>query len=182
MPMRKRRHMAVFKGVMMAHAPVVTDATTSGGWIGWMPAKMSPATKAAKPLQRMRLDAVTFILLSFLRLWRSGHLRSPACLLHSTHSAPSSGLLDIRFIARERRSCGLLISPPNSGLLQILFEDVASRHNDRDQRDVQEAGNKSFCTPEAYVRIRSIGNQLGQPKSHNPDGLPHELEEKAATS
>src|ERR671932_621293 len=69
MPIRKRRHMAVFKGVMMAHAPVVTDATTSGGWIGWMPAKMSPATKAAKPLQRMRLDAVIFTLLfSFRRL------------------------------------------------------------------------------------------------------------------
>src|SRR5215213_11668334 len=81
MPMRKRRHMAVFKGVMMAHAPVVTEATTSGGWIGWMPAKMSPATKAAKPLQRMRLDAVTFILLfSLRRLW-SGHLRSCVCLL-----------------------------------------------------------------------------------------------------
>jgi hypothetical protein len=45
---------------------VVTDERTSGGWIGWMPAKMSPATKAAKPLQRMTLDAVIFILLSFL--------------------------------------------------------------------------------------------------------------------
>src|SRR5215210_8033816 len=81
MPMRKRRHMAVFKGVMMAHAPVVTEATTSGGWMGWIPAKMIPATKAAKPLQRMRLDAVTFILLSFLRRLRSGHLRSRVCLL-----------------------------------------------------------------------------------------------------
>src|SRR5215212_11233805 len=40
MPMRKRRRMAVFKGVMMAHAPVVTDATTSGGWIGWMRLKI----------------------------------------------------------------------------------------------------------------------------------------------
>src|SRR5215212_1929049 len=67
MPMRKRRHMAVFKDVMMAHAPVLTDATTSGGWIGWMTAKMTPATKAAKPLQRMRLEAVTFISLSSLR-------------------------------------------------------------------------------------------------------------------
>src|ERR671911_2819449 len=57
---------------MIAHALVVTDERTSGGWIGWMPAKMIPATSAAKPLQRMRLDAVTFILLSFLRttaLW-----------------------------------------------------------------------------------------------------------------
>src|SRR5215210_6843622 len=75
MPMRKRRHMAVFKGVMMAHAPVETDATTSGGWIGWMTAKMSPATKAAKPLQRMRLAAVTFILLSSLRPPWSGDRR-----------------------------------------------------------------------------------------------------------
>jgi hypothetical protein len=31
-----------------------------------MPAKMSPATKAAKPLQRMRLGAVIFTLLSSL--------------------------------------------------------------------------------------------------------------------
>src|SRR5215211_1267604 len=58
--------MASFKDWMIAHAPVVTDERTSGGWIGWMPAKMSPATKAAKPLQRMRLDAVIFILLSSL--------------------------------------------------------------------------------------------------------------------
>src|SRR5215210_5289130 len=81
MPMRNRRHMTVFMGVMMAHAPVLTDATTSGGWIGWMIAKMSPATKAAKPLQRMRLDAVTFILLSSLQPLWSGHLRSRVCLL-----------------------------------------------------------------------------------------------------
>src|SRR5215210_3252360 len=81
MPMRKRRHMIVFKGVMIAHAPVVTDATTSGGWIGWMIAKMIPATKAANPLQRMRLDAVTFILLFSLRRLCSGHLRSRVCLL-----------------------------------------------------------------------------------------------------
>jgi hypothetical protein len=58
--------MAVFKGVMMTHAPVVTDATTSGGWIGWMPAKMSPATKAAKPLQRMSFEAVGFMLRSLI--------------------------------------------------------------------------------------------------------------------
>src|SRR5215210_932640 len=83
MPIRKRRHMAVFKGVMMAHAPVLTDATTSGGWIGWMIAKMSPATKAAKPLQRIRLEDVTFILLFSLRRLCSGHLRSRVCLLPS---------------------------------------------------------------------------------------------------
>jgi hypothetical protein len=51
---------------MIVHAPLVTDESTSGGWIGWMSAKMSPATKAAKPLQRMTLDAVTFISLSSL--------------------------------------------------------------------------------------------------------------------
>src|SRR5215208_2473771 len=81
MPIRKRRHMAVLRGVMMAHAPVLTEATTSGGWMGWMIAKMSPATKAAKPDQRMRLDAVTFILLFSLRRVCSGHLRSRVCLL-----------------------------------------------------------------------------------------------------
>jgi hypothetical protein len=67
--------MTVFKVVMIAYAPVVTDERTSGGWIGWMPAKMSPATNAAKPLQRMRLDAVTFILLFSLRRPRSGDWR-----------------------------------------------------------------------------------------------------------
>src|SRR5215212_5847798 len=97
MPIRKRRHMAVFKGVMMAHAPVVTDATTSGGWIGWMPAKMSPATRAAKPLQRMRLGAVIFILLSSLQLWRSGHLRSYVCPLHCTGG--KDGLLPTDMLA-----------------------------------------------------------------------------------
>ena len=45
---------------------VVTDERTSGGWIGWMPAKMIPAAIAAKPAQRMRLDAVIFSLLSSL--------------------------------------------------------------------------------------------------------------------
>src|SRR3954465_7790662 len=81
MPARKRRHMAVLRGVMMAHAPVLTEATTSGGWIGWMAAKTIPATKAAKPLQRMRLHAVTFILLFSLQRLFSGHLRSRVCLL-----------------------------------------------------------------------------------------------------
>jgi hypothetical protein len=66
MPMRKRRHMANFREIMIVYAQVVTDDRTSGGWIGWMPAKMIPATKAAKPAQRMRLDAVIFILLSSL--------------------------------------------------------------------------------------------------------------------
>ena len=73
--------MANFREIMSVHVPVVTDERTSGGWIGWMPAKMSPATKAAKPLQRMRLDAVTFILLFSFRRLRSGHLRSRVCLL-----------------------------------------------------------------------------------------------------
>jgi hypothetical protein len=73
--------MANFREFMIVHAPVVTDERTSGGWIGWMPAKMSPATKTAKPLQRMRLDAVIFISLSSLRRLWSGHLRSRVCLL-----------------------------------------------------------------------------------------------------
>jgi hypothetical protein len=51
---------------MIAHQVVVTDERTSGGWIGWMPAKMIPAAIADKPAQRMRLDAVIFILLSSL--------------------------------------------------------------------------------------------------------------------
>ena len=34
MPSRRRRHMAVFNPVMMAQALVLTDATTSAGWIG----------------------------------------------------------------------------------------------------------------------------------------------------
>jgi hypothetical protein len=58
--------MAVEKMWMIAHQVVVTDERTSGGWIGWMPAKMIPAAIADKPAQRMRLDAVIFILLSSL--------------------------------------------------------------------------------------------------------------------
>jgi hypothetical protein len=34
MPSRMRRHMAVFKPVMIAQALVLTDPTTSAGWIG----------------------------------------------------------------------------------------------------------------------------------------------------
>src|SRR5918999_2938291 len=65
MPMRKRRHMANFREIMIVHAPVVTDERTSGGWIGWIPAKMIPATTAANPAQRMSFEAVIFLLLSF---------------------------------------------------------------------------------------------------------------------
>src|SRR5215208_8520400 len=81
MPSRKRRHMASFKGMMMAHAPVVTDERTSGGWIGWMPAKIIPATKAARPAQRMSFEAVGFMVLSFpsVDIFRSS-LSTPAAI------------------------------------------------------------------------------------------------------
>jgi hypothetical protein len=58
--------MASFKGMMIAHAPVVTDERTSGGWIGWMPAKMIPATMAATPAQRMSFEDVGFMLRSLI--------------------------------------------------------------------------------------------------------------------
>src|SRR5689334_13738138 len=77
MPTRKRRHMAVFRGVMMAQAAVETDATTSGGWIGWMAAKMIPAAIAARPVQRMICAAVGFICAS----------PSARCLPHRDHTS-----------------------------------------------------------------------------------------------
>src|SRR5215213_1709730 len=114
MPMRKRRHMAVFKGVMMAHAPVLTDATTSGGWIGWMPAKMSPATKAAKPLQRMRLDTVTFNILSFHALRLIRPRRGPGC----SSPGPRSHYAALNFrrgrMSVRRDAVGLLRAPQNA--------------------------------------------------------------------
>ena len=58
--------MIVFKVVMIAHEPVVTDERTSGGCIGCMPAKMIPAAKADKPAQRMSFGAVGFTLRSSL--------------------------------------------------------------------------------------------------------------------
>src|SRR5215213_5431426 len=127
MPIRKRTHMTVFRGVMMAHAPVVTEATTSGGWIGWIPAKMSPATSAAKPLQRMRLDAVTFILLlSLRRLW-SGHLRSRVRLLHLLLSAYRCSV-DIRAFAS---SLGLACCA--SGFAIRHLRPFGFEESDRDQ-------------------------------------------------
>src|SRR5215470_17594114 len=61
MPTRKSMHMAVLRGVMIAQALVVTDSTTSGGWIGWMAAKMIPAGTAARPDQRIRFEGVGFM-------------------------------------------------------------------------------------------------------------------------
>jgi len=58
--------MTVFNVVMMAHALVVTDASTSGGWIGWMPANMIPVTIADTPAQRMRFGAVILFLVRSL--------------------------------------------------------------------------------------------------------------------
>ena len=57
-------HIAVFAVVMAAQAVVVTDATTSGGWIGWMPAKMTPATTADRPAQRVSFEPI--VSMSFL--------------------------------------------------------------------------------------------------------------------
>ena len=50
--------MAVLSGVMMAHAGVLTEATTSAGWIGWMAAKITPASIDATPVQRMTFAPV----------------------------------------------------------------------------------------------------------------------------
>jgi hypothetical protein len=52
---------------MIAHASVVTDERTSGGWIGWMTTKIIPAAIADKPAQRMSLGAVGFMLLSLIQ-------------------------------------------------------------------------------------------------------------------
>jgi hypothetical protein len=62
-------HMATFADWMIAHASVVTDERTSGGWIGWMITKIIPAAIADKPAQRMSFGAVGFMLpSSFLPL------------------------------------------------------------------------------------------------------------------
>src|SRR5689334_12437716 len=68
MPSRNRMLIAVFAVVMAAQAPVVTDATTSGGWIGWMPAKMIPATTADRPAQRVSFEPMVSIALLLLGL------------------------------------------------------------------------------------------------------------------
>src|SRR5438093_8515636 len=41
--------------------PVVTDASSSGGWIAWMPTKKAPPATAARPAQRMRFEAIVCI-------------------------------------------------------------------------------------------------------------------------
>src|SRR4028119_2425998 len=104
MPSRNRRHMAVFKGVMIAHAPVVTDERASGGWMGWMPAKMIPATPAAKPLQRMGFGAVIFLLPSFASAAVLGPpLSTPAAI-------PSVLVISLVVIVRPPLSVGRLSS------------------------------------------------------------------------
>jgi hypothetical protein len=86
---------------------------------------------------------------------------------------------DLRFVARERRSYGhLLLAPPISGRLQIVFEHVAPRHRQRNQHHAHDAGDQRFRPPEAYVRIQPTGKRQGQPEKQDPDGLPHELEEE----
>src|SRR5215213_8602759 len=77
MPTSRRRHITVFKGVMIAHRPVVTDETTSAGWIGWIAAKMIPATIADKPAQRISFGAVILMLL-FLGCLTWSRLLPPA--------------------------------------------------------------------------------------------------------
>src|SRR5215217_6510776 len=156
MPSRPNKDMARAKECTISHRVVVTDERTLGGWSSPRTTKQIPATKAAKPLQRMRLDAVIFILLFSLRRLRSGHLRSRVCLLHLQLSALGH---DLRFIARERSCAYLLLTPPISRHLQIMFEDVAPRHRYRNQHHAHQTGNQRFCSPEGYVRIQPTGKQ-----------------------
>jgi hypothetical protein len=58
--------MALAKEWTITHQVVVTDERTSGGWNSPTTTKKIPATIADRPAQRMRLDAVIFILLSSL--------------------------------------------------------------------------------------------------------------------
>src|SRR5215211_4564256 len=54
-------------------------------------------------------------------------------------------------VGRLGSNCGrLLLAPPISGRLQIMFEHVAPRHHDRNQHDAQKTVNQRFCPPEAY--------------------------------
>jgi hypothetical protein len=43
---------------------VVTDERAPGGWIACMTTKRLPATTAERPAQRMRFEAVVFIVFS----------------------------------------------------------------------------------------------------------------------
>jgi hypothetical protein len=56
MPTKKRILITYLSEVMIPHAVVVTDSTTSGGWIGWMPAKTMPAGTSASPEHRIRFE------------------------------------------------------------------------------------------------------------------------------
>jgi hypothetical protein len=60
-------HMATFEDWMIAHASVVTDERTSGGWIGWMTTKIIPAAIADKPAKWMSFGAVGFMWLSLIQ-------------------------------------------------------------------------------------------------------------------
>ena len=56
----------------MVHMLVVTDdKNIDGGWISPTTVKMSPATIAERPAQRMRFEAVIFIFLFLSFVWRS---------------------------------------------------------------------------------------------------------------
>src|SRR5829696_4022563 len=72
MPSRPNTDMARAKECTITHRVVVTDERTLGGWSSPRTTKQIPATRADKPAQRMRLDAVIFISLLPLTtvVWR----------------------------------------------------------------------------------------------------------------
>src|ERR687889_1932580 len=95
MPSRPNTDRARAKECTIAHRVVVTDERTLGGWSSPRTTKQIPATIADNPAQRMRLDAVIFILLSsLLRLW-SGDWRSRVCLLAPAHAKAGGWLGEV---------------------------------------------------------------------------------------
>src|SRR5215216_8168727 len=71
MPSRPNKDMARAKECTIVHRVVVTDERTLGGWSSPRTTKQTPATIAAKPDQRMRLDAVIFTVLPLTTVvWR----------------------------------------------------------------------------------------------------------------
>ena len=94
------------------NALVLTDERMSGGWIGWMPAKMIPATIADSPDQRMSFEVVIFILFSLIAI----------CLFHACRALASPGIdetplgrlaLDYVYVlpSDDTSGCGEVSSP-----------------------------------------------------------------------
>jgi hypothetical protein len=69
MPNSPKKPMATAKMWTFTQAAVVTDEGTLTGWNIPITVQHSPATVADKPAKRMRVDVVTFVLLSLIEFF-----------------------------------------------------------------------------------------------------------------